>query len=409
MKILFVSRRNNQARYFRRLSAALPFASAVHILGSSVGPVPPASLRCGWRYQTGEVVATQLRRRANKYPRLAGQRWLTALYGALVAFKEKRRYARYHALLTRLRPASLGLWNGKKLPTVTIVAVARDLGVPVWFFENGLLPATCSLDHRGVNADSSLPREAAFYLDYRFAGGVPEPIAPLNPRAPVRQRRAAPPVDLPARFLFVPFQVPDDTQIVCHSPWIGSMEALFEEVMRARDALGEPDLKVVFKEHPSWPGHFDHLYQRHPDAVFANGNATPQLIERCEALLTINSTVGLEGLQLGKKVLVLGQACYRIDGLVLSADSARQLADALKALPQWQADQALRHAYLRFLNEVYCIPQKWSEASDLHFQAVARRLAGEDAFRRALGDKGRQGAALQREAENDKPVAVLPS
>lgn len=401
MQVLFISRRNNQARYFGRLSEALPFPTAVHIIGSR-SPVSWASLKHGLAYDCSGVVATQLVRRGNKYPKLARQKWLAALYSPIVSFKEKLRYARYHALLTRLHPASVALWNGKKLPTVTIVAVAQDLGVPVWYFENGLLPGTCSLDPRGVNGSSSLPREPDFYLNYDFGDAPVRPVAPLAPRLPVRQRRSAEPVDLPKRFLFVPFQVPDDTQIVCHSPWISSMEMLFDEVMRARDALADPDLKVVFKEHPSWPGHFDHLYQRHPDAVFANGNATPDLIRECEGLVTVNSTVGLEGVQLGKKVVVLGQACYRIPGLVLSADDRVELRFALARLPRWQPAERLRQAYLRFLNEVYCIPQKWSEASGEHFLSVGRRMQGQDRFSRSLGVpmQAASDEALQQEPQS---------
>ena len=399
MKILFISRRNNQARYFSRLSASLPFDSAVHIIGTPSG-LTFQSLVCGLRYDTRSVVATQLLRRANKYPRLAGHRWLAALYAPIVSIKEKLRYARYHALFAKRRPESIGLWNGKKLPTVTIVAVAKDLGVPVWYFENGLLPGTCSLDPRGVNASSSLPGEPGFYLRYRFDSTTPKPVAPLAPRPPVRQRREAAPVRLPARFLFVPFQVPDDTQIVCHSPWIGSMEILFDEVMRARDALGDPELKVVFKEHPSWPGHFDHLYQRHPDAIFANGNATPDLIRSCEALVTVNSTVGLEGVQLCKKVVVLGQACYRVPDLVLAADNADDLRLALGRLAGWQPSEELRRSYLRFLNEVYCIPQKWSEAADLHFTAVKHRLLCDDALMSCLGPA--------RAAAESEPLSPSP-
>ena len=178
------------------------------------------------------------------------------------------------------------------------------------------------------------------------------------------------------------------------------MEILFDEVMRARDALGDPELKVVFKEHPSWPGHFDHLYQRHPDAIFANGNATPDLIRSCEALVTVNSTVGLEGVQLCKKVVVLGQACYRVPDLVLAADNADDLRLALGRLAGWQPSEELRRSYLRFLNEVYCIPQKWSEAADLHFTAVKHRLLCDDALMSCLGPA--------RAAAESEPLSPSP-
>jgi len=384
MKIMFVSRRNNQARYFRKLRDHLPFTTDVHIIGT-----PYWRAWCYWRhglrFNPREVVRTQLRRRAKKYPRLNGVPWLAYAYGALINFKERRRYTKYVALFTDMQPEAVGLWNGKKLPTETIVLAARACGIPVHFFENGLLPGTCTIDARGVNAESSLPRDPAFYLRYAFAKDAGN-IQPLMPRPPVKARRGESARALPKKFVFVPFQVPDDTQIVCHSPWIGSMEMLFDTVMQSIDQLVDDDVFVVFKEHPSWPAHFDHLYQRHPRALFANGNPTPELIAESLGLVTVNSTVGLEGIQLQKPVIVLGSACYAIPGLVQRAHDSDELTACLGRMVQdWAPDDTLRRQFLRFLNDVYCIPEKWSQAEKHHFPAAAQRLMGEDEFSRAIG------------------------
>ncbi len=384
MKILFVSRRNNQAHYFSKLHDNLPFETSVHIIGSTYF----RSIRC-WRewleFDVAGVVRTQLLRRSKKYPKLAKWKFIVKLYGWVVAFKERNRYAKYCALIDDLKPESVGLWNGKKLPTETIVLAARDQGVPVVFFENGLLPGTCSIDQKGVNEESSLPRDPAFYQKYRFES--PElAIKPLSPRPPLKSRRKEAELALPERYVFVPFQVPDDTQIVRHSPWIESMEMLFDCVMEAVEASGDCDLKVVFKEHPSWPGHFDRLYDCNNSALFANGNATPDLIRNSLAVITINSTVGLEGVLLGKPVVVLGKACYVIPDLVKIAQDQASLMDGISdiILNDWVPDMHLRAAYLRFLNDVYCIPEKWSEASEAHFLAAANRILGTDEFARAL-------------------------
>ncbi|MCB1755530.1 MAG: hypothetical protein KDJ38_08405, partial [Gammaproteobacteria bacterium] len=379
MKVLFVSRRNNQAKYFSTLKSVMPFESSVHIIGTKYYRTL-YFWRFALEFNPSAVVSQQLERRRKKFPRLLTTPIVAALYARIIGFKERCRYAKYIALFKDESPDYVGLWNGKKMPGVTIARAAKDLSIAVFYFENGLLPGTCTLDDKGVNQDSSLPRNAGFYRSYPFASQH-KAINGIVQRPPLKRRKKAPPQSLPQHYVFVPFQVPDDTQIVCHSPWIKNMEALFEAVMEAFDQhTDRGDMQVVFKEHPSWPGHFEHLYERHPAALFANGNTTPELIENSLGLITINSTVGLEGLILKKPVMTLGEACYRIDGLVLSADNQQQLNEGFEKLLSWSPDAELRDRYLRFLNEVYCIPDKWSTPGPQHFAAVADRFLARDEF-----------------------------
>lgn len=332
-----------------------------------------------WCFNPQTIAVHQFERRKVKHPVLAKSALPGFAYRRWVGLYERYRFASYVSLFTLEKPDCIGLWNGLKLPNETIVAAAGAVGIKVMFFENGLLPGTCSIDPAGVNEASSLPRNPSFYRTYPFRG-VPLQINDLKPREPVKSRRTEESIPLPKRFIFVPFQVPDDTQIIRHSPWIRSMEELYQVIMFAIDQCNDPELIVVFKEHPSWPGHFDHLYHSHPRALFANGNPTPELIAKSEGLITINSTVGLEGIQLNKKVIVLGNSCYRIAGLVMASDNASDLLKNLNALDNWKVDQVLRGNYLRFLNEVYSIPQNWSAAGEKNLAAATRRLLGEDEY-----------------------------
>ncbi|WP_254911207.1 hypothetical protein [Pseudoalteromonas sp. A601] len=192
---------------------------------------------------------------------------------------------------------------------------------------------------------------------------------------------------MPKRYIFVPFQVPHDTQVVCYSPWLNSMEMLYSEVMNAVEKLNDPDLKVVFKEHPSWHKHYTHLYKKHPQAIFANGNATADLIENAQAVITINSTVGLEALLLAKHVITLGQACYNIDDLVLHANSRQELFERLLQLDQgWQLNLALRDQFFGYLKHVYTVEGRWQDCSTQHAKAVEERLIGLDVFSQQLNN-----------------------
>lgn len=307
---------------------------------------------------------------------------LVFLYSVILLSIERLRYAKFLALLTEKKPEHIIIWNGRKLPNVTIAMAAKSLGIKMFYFENGLLPETVSLDPKGVNFSSSLSHDPNFYLKFDQNNDQPFSLPNIIPRKNCKKRSSFAQIDLPKRFIFVPFQVPHDTQIVCYSTWIKSMEMFYDEVIKAVKALNDPSLKVVFKEHPSWHKHYVSLYNKNIIGIFANGNDTVELIEKAEVVLTINSTVGLESLILNQKVITLGNACYNIKGLVLHADNQQQLIDCLHNINQgWKMNTLLCMKFFSYLKHVYCIP-RIKKDDDKHIQAVQNRLTEIDAFSR---------------------------
>ena len=134
---------------------------------------------------------------------------------------------------------------------------------------------------------------------------------------------------------------------------------------------------LVFKEHPSSPIRYPDLHERSgPRERFANGNDTQTLIEDADAVITVNSTVGLEAILLGKPVLVLGRAFYAIPGLTLSAEGPEELAEALHRLSDWKPDPVLRRKFLDYLSQDYCVPGSWREPDRAHWRAVEARVRG---------------------------------
>tara|TARA_B110000240_G_C13292094_1_gene364726 strand:- start:229 stop:747 length:519 start_codon:yes stop_codon:yes gene_type:complete len=170
------------------------------------------------------------------------------------------------------------------------------------------------------------------------------------------------------------------------------MEQLFHLVRNARIKLQQQDSTelpyLVFKEHPSWPGHFADLYDIDEYCLFANENETQDLIENAEAVITINSTVGLESLLLGKKVITLGNACYNIDQLVLNAANEIELFEVFSMLGNWQFNESLRQKFICFIATVYCIPNDWqtmlSAPNQKHIDAMCGRILETDALTQYL-------------------------
>ncbi len=277
---------------------------------------------------------------------------------------------RIQALLDREHPAALVMWNGSHRYCQLLRALLPK-GCRTFFFENGLLPNTTTLDSRGVNFHNSVPRDADFYRRYAATlGDEPGDTVVLIPRKP--RNAGLQPVPLPERYIFIPFQDDRDTQVRLFSPWVGNMRELF--ALGERLAV-ETGLSVVFKEHPSSRESYPELHRRtHERLLFANGNSTQELIEGSQFVVTLNSTVGLESILLGKPVVTLGQAFFNIEGVVMHADSADELVRIARQFPGWPIDDALRKSFLLYLKNVYCVPGRWQDADIGHLQEIARRM-----------------------------------
>lgn len=295
-----------------------------------------------------------------------------ALYRLLLRLELGWMALRAQALLDRERPDALVVWNGSHRYCKLLMALV-PARCKTFFVENGLLPDTTTVDAKGVNYLNSVPRNADFYLDYPHAVADFQPASVLIPRKP--RTDGVPPVELPEQFIFIPFQDDRDSQVRLFSPWISNMSEMFALGERLAEETG---MTVVFKEHPSSRETYPHLHERTSDRLlFANGNSTQQLIESSQFVITVNSTVGLESLLLGKPVMTLGQAFFNIDGLVVHADNASQAVAWVRAFPDWPLSERLRHNFLHYLSEHYCIKGNWKNADKAHLLQVARRITGE--------------------------------
>ncbi|MAS26189.1 MAG: capsular biosynthesis protein [Oceanospirillaceae bacterium] len=265
----------------------------------------------------------------------------------------------------------IGLWNGMKWrQKITRYVIA---GTDTLFFENGAFPDTTTVDAEGVNYASSIPRSRDFYLSYSkvMTKPLPDRLTERKPKkAPAIHQSGD--VPLPDRYLFVPFQVDSDTQIVEYSPWIKNMEHLYsvlEDVVRVTGA----DLPViVIKEHPSSKNDYRYLHSRNGRILFYNNENTQILIEQAEAIVTINSSVGFESILLEKPVVTLGNAFYNIDGLVSHAESVDTLIAACRNFVP--PESLLRQRFLDYLYGDYYAEGDWRTCDSAHAASVLKKI-----------------------------------
>ncbi len=245
-------------------------------------------------------------------------------------------------------------WNGKKPRHLIARQIIELLGIEIRYMENGYLPNRLVFDPKGVNFENSFPKSRSFFEAYQQDLSLPSTLIPRKPENQAKFNASKTP--LPKYFIFVPFQVDYDSQILLYSSWIKDMQALFDLVVYLAEESG---LTFVLKEHPSSKKSYKQLHQeaqKIKNIYFFNGHSTQELIEQSEAVMTINSTVGIEALLFGKRVMVLGDAFYNIEGITKGLQDRERLLETIKNLPSWDLDKVLVENFLKYLYHEYLIP-----------------------------------------------------
>ncbi|AMY71882.1 capsular biosynthesis protein [Frigidibacter mobilis] len=363
------SRRQNSA--FASIASAAGGGRRLAFIGLSLRSFPET------RARAAEAMA-----RAKRQPK---GRIGRALKSALIAaqYTWARRYFARH-------PGDVAMcWNGLTGSRRAFMQGALDAGARRLFVELAPLPGRITLDPLGVNAESSVPQGRAFYDDWsagdpaRSGEGWREAGAGLTARA---SRRA----DVgqgsaeglgAAPFLFVPLQVPDDSQMRLFAGWAGSLDGFVAALGEAARALPEGwHLRV--KEHPSAKVS---LAPQLAAATMASGgrivtdNATDSFaqVAASRGVVTINSSMGLQAFFHDKPVIATGRAFWAQPGLVTVADSAEALRAAFAGAGALAFDAGFRARFMAWLDREYYLRVTETPEGDWQLDpaAVCRVLA----------------------------------
>ncbi|WP_421993875.1 DUF6716 putative glycosyltransferase, partial [Roseococcus sp.] len=227
------------------------------------------------------------------------------------------------------------------------------------------------LDMRVLHADS-FPRRALWDMAYHLSNLLPWPF-PHYRRATLhhpllvypglawrllRQRGAArrSEADFAAAlargpvFLFA-MQMESDYSIRAYSPY-PDMDTPIDEVLRAFAAHAPAEAQLAIKLHPLDPGlkNWPRRVRRMAEAagvgdrvVFLAAGALEPMLRAARGLVTVNSTAALQALALGRPVLALGQAIYRIPRLAFDGPAEAFWREAPPP------DSGLTEAFLRLM------------------------------------------------------------
>ncbi len=156
--------------------------------------------------------------------------------------------------------------------------------------------------------------------------------------------------------ILCPFQVETDTQVLIHSPIVRTMRkyvAIISDAVAAYNAGREDRACALFKVHPM---HDLHIQVDHEDAFLINESTVPEILQRrCDLVITINSTAGIEAIEAGLPVITLGEAFYNMPKIISGTcrEPSELLALIRRALAEPTVDRALQKRFIRALKEKY--------------------------------------------------------
>lgn len=303
-----------------------------------------------------DVIQWHIKRRIRKNPTLFKFGIVRALYTKVLPTICRLRYCMLYRVLAPLKPSHVLINNGNRSPELLVPFITERLGAQPFFFEAGMIPGTNQCDPRGVNELNSVPRDQQFYQTYADQQGI----------------NVQPDTDgtTGGDYFFVPFQVDYDTQIIRHGNWVGSMAELLEHTIQLANDC--PNDTFIIKEHPLARIKLEQANKSPlPSNLSFSSGDTKVLIANARAVITVNSTVGMESVVLRKKVIVLGEACYGVPTMVQMANTYEQLVTHVQTIDQFEQDVRVRKAYIHYLENGYLIPKPMVENCD----SLRRQLA----------------------------------
>jgi capsule polysaccharide modification protein KpsS len=282
--------------------------------------------------------------------------------------------ARFRELVTEGDIDTVFLFGDGRPIHAQIMPIAEELGVAVWVFEEGYLrPDYITLERGGVNGNSSLPKDPAFY---RATAGLLPPLDDASPvgqtfrwsalwtilnacantwfgwRYPdyvhhrdincwrqgllwgrsgvrkvtnrIRERKVLDRLagELSGRYFFAPLQVHCDSQ-VGHSRF-ASVSEFIREIAETFAASAPAETHLVFKHHPHDRAYTDYraliseLAAEHrlgDRLIYVHDLHLPTILRNARGTIAMNSTVGISSLLHDTPVIALGDAIYDIPGV----------------------------------------------------------------------------------------------
>jgi hypothetical protein len=315
--------------------------------------------------------------------------------------------ARKNAFYCRVLPKIIKEFFAEQVPSVAVVwnffppfNVVRDilaeLQIPTFTTDKGLLGKTLFVDRQGMNGSSwladptawnsilteikdtlDLERASQYIADYQvdLRSGWEQP--DYESPAQLRARLGIPSHQ---QIIFIPSQVLADSNMLLHHGRFHNNSSFIKAL--TTQLLGRTDIFFLVKQHPKEPD-----IQKDIPAVLKDRGVwikdvnTFTAIEASCAVMTLNSTVGLEAVLRGKPVVVFAPSLYSHKGFtyeVANDDALNALLDLfLSGWSQSQTQKLQLLYFIAYLLQYYLIPAE-GNSNTCAFNKVLNNLESID-------------------------------
>lgn len=157
------------------------------------------------------------------------------------------------------------------------------------------------------------------------------------------------------KYIFIAFQVNDDTQLIFNSPIIRNMQEIIEFYYDDIKDLF-PDYKLVVKEHPMdiWRINYKKLQKRYPDIIWIKKWNIDDIIGKSEYTICVNSSVGFQALAKYKKVFTLWENFYSNNPWIEKLKNKESFKKQLSRLKEKEINKKEVDNYINiFKNELF--------------------------------------------------------
>jgi capsular polysaccharide export protein len=316
------------------------------------------------------------------------------------------------------------LWNGNDCMGKVCRILAEKHGLKTVFLENGYFPNTLQVDPKGVNAEASVAEVPASQwltcvahqagLDEKPGEGQekisPSPTQPLKlfqrlrlKLEPALDRKfydrypelrdqklrkqvkttlslstTASILENHRPFALVVLQVHDDTQILLNSRLFKNPRDFVQHCHdNIRHVFG-PGFPIVVKLHPVDLNRICYagLAARMPNTHWIGAEPVQPLLDACQFVMVVNSSVGLQSIALHKPTVVFGESFYSRDEVcrvVRTTSQTRQVLEEIKA-GEALVDPSAIDQFLQYLQSQFFVKGSWKIAPDTDLAPAVQKI-----------------------------------
>lgn len=157
------------------------------------------------------------------------------------------------------------------------------------------------------------------------------------------------------KYIFIPFQVHDDSQILLYSNIIKKMDNILDYFYNDIKKI-LPEYKIILKEHPMdlWRINYSNLREKYKDIIWFKWWNIEQIINKSEYLIVVNSSVWLQSLEKWKKVLLLWNAIYENNPFIEKINNISDFKEKLIKLKNKSYNKKDINKYInKFKNDIF--------------------------------------------------------